>query len=1094
MAETSQKVEEIYYEALQRKAGFERVSYLDTACGHDSGLRSRLESLLKANDEAGDFLETPAIEIDDTLDRTPIVEGPGCMIGPYKLLEKIGEGGMAVVYMAEQQSPVRRRVALKIIKLGMDTHQVIARFEAERQALAVMEHPNIAKVFDAGATETGRPYFVMELVRGVSITEHCDRNKLTTQERLELFVPVCNAVHHAHTKGIIHRDIKPSNIMVTLHDGVPVPMVIDFGIAKATNQRLTERTVFTRYAELIGTPEYMSPEQAEMSALDIDTRTDIYSLGGVLYELLTGVLPFDEETLRSAALGEIQRIIREVEPPRPSTRLSALGERARKIAESRRTDHVALAKRLRSELEWIPLKALRKDRTRRYRSASELADDVQNYLEGRPLIAGPESAAYRLRKFVSRSKGTVFAATTVLSSLVVGLVVSTTMYFTAERERDLAQNQMEGNRRLAYRQSIQRIYADYQLGHAGNIRTLLEDCPSDLRGWEWNYLWHISDESSQTLAGHAHMVPCVVFGPDGRYIASGSLDKTIKIWNGETGTEIKTLHADAWVYCLSFSPDGRYLVSGDSAAKIKIWESHSGHQIMNVERGEIGVSALAYSPNGQQIAYRAASGEFGVLNIHTGEDSFAFRIPGGRKPPRMVRFSSDGKWILTDGSQGEIQIVDATKGNVHRIIRDSNGTHMKTALFTQDGKNVVSGDSAGAIRKWDIDRGTELMSIRAHRGQIISLSCPPDGTILASGGLDGLVKIWSMPGGAELGVLNGHARDVMSVAFHPDGRRVVSTDSAGAIKLWVTDGDRERRVLQCHEGLVRCMTFSPDSRFVASCGIWDSRITIWETKTGAAVSELAGHEEPVCSVAYSPDGQSIVTGSDDTTVRIWESETGKHITTLSGHSDTVWSVAFTPDGKRVVSGGADKTIRVWDAATRAEMLTLRGHEEAICSISVSPDGTRVASSSVDGTARLWDLCNGKEVDLLRKHNGWIECIAFSPDGKQIICVGCTLKDGVSVGPLAELWNLNRREEVLTLHGHCGGITNVDFSPDGRRIVTASLDDTVRVWDASTGFEIMAMTLGGSELAVDGPLVAFSPDGMTVAATDMDKIVFFESAK
>lgn len=436
MAEKAGKVEEIYYEALQKKAGPERAFYLDAACGCDSGLRSRLESLLKANDEAGDFLETPAFDVDVTMDPGPMVEGPGSIIGPYKLLEKIGEGGMAVVYMAEQQSPVRRRVALKIIKLGMDTRQVIARFEAERQALAIMDHPNIAKVFDAGATETGRPYFVMELVRGVSITEHCDRNKLTTQERLELFVPVCNAVHHAHTKGIIHRDIKPSNIMVTLHDGVPVPMIIDFGIAKATNQRLTERTVFTRYAELIGTPEYMSPEQAEMSGLDIDTRTDIYSLGVVLYELLTGVLPFDEETLRSAALGEIQRIIREVEPPRPSTRLSALGERARRIAESRRTDCITLAKRLRSELEWIPLKALRKDRDRRYRSASELADDVHNYLHGRPLIAGPESGFYRVRKWVRRHRISVAVALMIAAILLLGLTISTILYARAQRALD----------------------------------------------------------------------------------------------------------------------------------------------------------------------------------------------------------------------------------------------------------------------------------------------------------------------------------------------------------------------------------------------------------------------------------------------------------------------------------------------------------------------------------------------------------------------------------------------------------------------------------------------------------------------------------
>ena len=479
MAESPNRVEEIYYAATQKLAKAERLAYLDAACGGDSALRGRVEELLEANDAAGDLLEAPAFEVDVTLDTSPVVEGPGSVIGPYKLLEKIGEGGMAVVYMAEQERPLRRRVALKIIKLGMDTRSVIARFEIEREALALMDHPNIAKVFDAGATETGRPYFVMELVRGVSITEYCDMNKLDTQERLALFIPVCHAVQHAHQKGIIHRDIKPSNIMVTLHDGIPVPKVIDFGIAKATNQRLTERTIFTRYAELIGTPEYMSPEQAEMSGLDIDTRTDIYSLGVVLYELLTGALPFDEGTLRSAALGEIQRIIREVEPPRPSTRLSALGERAKKIAESRRTDTAALTRRLRSELEWIPLKALRKDRTRRYRSVSELADDVQNYLKGRPLIAGPESTAYRLRKFLWRHRVPVGLTSAIVLALMVGLSVLASQHIRVKQARNQVtslEEQVETDRQLA---TAQRLYAEgsYQAALAQIEGSLLNEEP-----------------------------------------------------------------------------------------------------------------------------------------------------------------------------------------------------------------------------------------------------------------------------------------------------------------------------------------------------------------------------------------------------------------------------------------------------------------------------------------------------------------------------------------------------------------------------------------------------------------------------------------
>ena len=356
-------------------------------------------------------------------------------VGPYHVVEVVGEGGMGVVYKAEQREPVRRVVALKLIKLGMDTREVIARFESERQALAMMSHPNVARVLDAGATESGRPYFVMEFVAGEPITAYCDKNHLTVRQRLELFTQACAALEHAHQKALIHRDVKPSNILVTRENDKPTVKVIDFGVAKATNQRLTDRTVFTHRGQLIGTPEYMSPEQAEMSGVDVDTRTDIYSLGVVLYELLTGLLPFDAKSLRSAAFNEIQRIIREVDPPRPSTRVSTLGASAVEIAMRRRTQVEALSRQLKSELEWIPLKAMRKDPAQRYRTVSELAADVQNYLENRPLSAGPESVGYRARKFVRRNKGPVAAATAVLVVLVAGIVGTSVGFVRAERQR-----------------------------------------------------------------------------------------------------------------------------------------------------------------------------------------------------------------------------------------------------------------------------------------------------------------------------------------------------------------------------------------------------------------------------------------------------------------------------------------------------------------------------------------------------------------------------------------------------------------------------------------------------------------------------------
>jgi len=347
------------------------------------------------------------------------------VIGNYRIVQKLGEGGMGEVYEAEQTAPIRRRVALKIIKWGMDTNQVVARFESERQALALMDHPSIAKVFDAGATETGRPFFVMECVKGVPITEYCDTNRLINRQRLELFIQVCEGIQHAHQKGIIHRDIKASNVLVTIQDDRPVPKIIDFGVAKAISQRLTERTMFTELGQLIGTPEYMSPEQAEMTGLDIDTRTDVYSLGVLMYELLVGVLPFESEELRSAGFDEIRRRIREQEPPKPSTRLTTPGFDTNHAVKSRQTDLSALAKQLKGELDWITMKAMAKDRTQRYASASELAADVMRYLKHEPVIAGPPSALYRLRKYVRRHKVGVAAATVVVLAMIIGITGTT---------------------------------------------------------------------------------------------------------------------------------------------------------------------------------------------------------------------------------------------------------------------------------------------------------------------------------------------------------------------------------------------------------------------------------------------------------------------------------------------------------------------------------------------------------------------------------------------------------------------------------------------------------------------------------------------
>jgi serine/threonine protein kinase/tetratricopeptide (TPR) repeat protein len=431
----------IFIQALQKHDPAERAAFLDQMCAGDAALRQRLERLLQYHEQSDGFLKTPTVPWAAIAELIP--ERPGAVIGPYKLMEQIGEGGMGLVFVAEQQQPVRRRVALKIIKPGMDSRHVIARFEAERQALALMDHQNIAKVLDAGTTPSGRPYFVMELVHGIPITTYCDANQLTPRQRLELFIPVCLAIQHAHQKGIIHRDIKPSNILVTMYDDKAVPKVIDFGVAKAIEQRLTEKTVYTQFGMLVGTFEYMSPEQAEMNAFGVDTRSDIYSLGVLLYELLTGTTPLERSRLQQAAYTEIVRLIKEEEPPRPSARLSTSGALA-KVAAARKTDPAKLPRLVRRELDWVVMKCLEKQRTRRYDSAGGLARDVERYLNDEPIEARPPSAWYRFAKFGRRNKVALVTVAVVAVSLVLGTAVSVWQAVAATRARaDLAAKNAE---------------------------------------------------------------------------------------------------------------------------------------------------------------------------------------------------------------------------------------------------------------------------------------------------------------------------------------------------------------------------------------------------------------------------------------------------------------------------------------------------------------------------------------------------------------------------------------------------------------------------------------------------------------------------
>jgi WD40 repeat protein/serine/threonine protein kinase len=1097
MAGQSKDIETIYNAALQKASETERNAYLEKACGDDQVLRARVETLLRAHEQAGDFLESSAIEPGMTLDSSPAREGPGTKIGHYELLELIGEGGMGLVYLAEQKEPVRRKVVLKIVKPGMDSKQVIARFEAERQVLAILDHPNIAHVFDAGTTETGRPYFVMEYVKGMSITRYCDEKKLSIEKRLRLFEQVCEGIHHAHQKGIIHRDIKPSNILISVHGDKAVPKIIDFGIAKAITQPLTDKTFVTFQGQLLGTPEYMSPEQVDLATQDIDTRSDIYSLGVVLYELLAGVLPFEEESFGRRGFSEIQRTIREVEPASPSIRLTSLGEKAKTIAASRGTQVVPLARRLHRELEWIPLKAMRKDRCRRYRSASEMADDVRNYLNGLPLIAGPETAIYRVQKFVRKHAGSVATVALIAATIVIGLIVSIAMYFRAEsmraqaeqaREKEtIARTQAENAERATkqkaeelrwsnYVNTIQLADAKHREGNARQVRELLDSCPEDLRGWEWNRLDYIHDQSLMTFVANHGRIFAAIFSPDGRRIITSGSDKTIRMWDSETGKELNVLqgHEDI-IEDLDISPDGKRIVSGSDDKTIKLWNAQTGIEIATLRGHQYWVTSVAFSPDGSKIVSGSGDGTMKLWDAQSCNELITLKAH--QEWIDAVIFSPDGKYIVSCSDDNTIKLWDAETGTAVATFTGHQHSIMSVA-FSPDGKKLVSGSKDKTVKVWDVLTGVAMITIPSHDGQVWSVAFSPNGEFIASGGADNTVRIWDAETGNELKKFRGHNWIIASVQFSPDGKHLVSASLDDTVKLWDVTIDRELTKYPGHSDITWSIAFSKDGKIIIS-GSADSTIKLWDTQTGEELKTILGRVHypssafSVSSVAFSPDGKCIASGARlDKTIRLWDASTGIELMALRGHKDGIGSVAFSPSGSYIASGSKDKTIKLWDVSSGTEIMTLQGHENAVRSVSFSPDGKQLVSGSVDKTIKLWDLSSQRELMTFRGHEGNVWCVTFSPDGKRIA--------SASVDRTAKIWDAATGAELITLQGHRDILSSVKFSPDGKRLITAGRDAIARLWDSATGAELMT-------LRADSPIlcVAFSPDGKTIAASTSD---------
>jgi WD40 repeat protein/serine/threonine protein kinase len=1103
------RIKAIFAQALEKKLTAERESFLAEVCKDQPELRQEVESLLRAHEHAGDFLEQtapmPAPEF--------VMESIGTRIGRYKLLERIGEGGFGVVYMAEQQEPVTRKVALKVIKAGMDTREVIARFEAERQALALMDHPNIARVFDGGATEAGRPYFVMELVRGMAITRYCDEHRLSVEERLVMFIQVCQAVQHAHQKGIIHRDLKPSNVLVSAQDDRPVPKVIDFGVAKATAQRLTEKTLFTRFHQFIGTPAYMSPEQTGTNREDIDTRSDIYSLGVLLYELLTGTTPFDTKKLLEAGYEAILKAIREQQPPRLSARLSTLTkDELGAVAKERRTMPEKLGKTVRGELDWIVMKALEKERTRRYGTVSDLCDDLRRFLSDEPVKAAPPSVTYRTRRFVARNRVALGFTTSVVVCLMLGALVSLSQARRANREakeaalqRSVATNEAartaaalkeserhrhraeEGERethRLLYIANMNLIQREWDQNNIGRLHKLLEetrDFPE--KDFEWFWWQRQIHRDLQTLCGHLGGVRSVAFSPDGKRVASYNGDGTASIWEVSTGRELLTLGEHNGVEgSVAFSPDGNRIVTGSrghggSDTQTQVWDAKTGQELLTLKGHTATVVCARFSRDGKRILTGSLDQTAKLWDATSGRELLTLGGYTNAGVGVLAAFSLDNLRIVTSCGHQPVKVWDAATGRELFALagkaRESADFDYIPVAFSPDGKWIATSMDKVAML-YDAASGAEVLSLNGHTAQISSVAFSPDGRWIATASVDQTARTWEAASGRELLTFKGHTSEVWRLAFSPDGQRIATGSLDQTVKIWDVSASLGSVALEGHRDWVQSVACSPNSKWVVT-GSRDHTARVWDSLSGRESLIFEGHTNMVNCVAFSPDGGRIASGSHDGLAKVWETFTGRELLNLSSRRGEIDSLAFSPDGSRlaaVVDGGAK--LMVWHALSGKELLRLNLHVWGAGSVTFSPNGQRILTGSWDGLVKIWDATNGQELVTLKGHTAPVNSVAFSPDGQWFV--------SGSFDRTAKVWKAATGQEVLSLKGHAAEVLCVAVSPSGRRIATGSLDQTVKLWDAVTGRELL--TLRGHTGQIWS--LAFSPDGRQLITGSGDR--------
>jgi serine/threonine protein kinase/WD40 repeat protein len=1095
MTQAQLSIQEIFTQALEIESEDARLSFLDQACCGNEKVRRKVDALLAAHAQAGRFMEV-AQETELTDAMSGITERPGTCIGPYKLREIIGEGGFGVVYVAEQKQPVSRKVALKIIKPGMDSRDIIARFEAERQALAMMDHPNVAKVLDAGTTDGGRPYFVMELVHGIPITEFCDEQSLTNRERLRLFIDVCRAVQHAHQKGIIHRDIKPSNIMVTMHDDQPIPKVIDFGVAKALSRKLTEKTVYTSYGQIVGTPMYMSPEQAQMSGLDLDTRSDIYSLGVLLYELLTGTTPFDKETIQNAGYDELRRIIREDDPPRPSLRISTLNvELLSTAADRRKVDSRRLRQSLRGELDWIVMKALEKNRGRRYESASQLAEDIERYLNDEPVFACPPSLGYRFRKFARRNRVALTTSSLVAIAMIVGTIVSASQAVRAsasereageqrnaavinarrareseriaKAERDAAIVAREKLRRVWYASEMNLIQPAWEDDNYRRVLQILENTrprsgETDIRDFEW-YYWN--RQVHGPLATHTVSMPQVgtrrlledTLSPDGNRLAVQYYDRgqvSVAIWDVATRQEkcnfvLYPGSIETPLTAMIFSPDGtRLAIPQRQKGIIRIWDTRTGKQLFLMEDTER-IFRIHFSGDGNRVLYthgmpqdnRTPSDYGHKLWDLTTDQILVSRRHDGETFPNLVFLSRDGKQVgvtrrRTDAEGSHLQIWDV---ETSRVLQDR--VFDQTTLFralSPDGSRIALQELTPARR---------ILIVNANSLKTTHVVLGDDG-----------------PAGTK-------------VAFSPGGRFLAASTSTRKVLIWdlqssSTDDRATAEELDSPLVTLRVprskleLRFSPDSEKLKSC-IY-SRVWTW-----ALPLDTKSHEIKPWSNGAVIGGSFNV---DGTRALLRAQPVKNNLATLLLH----WDVSTDREIWRYRDPRGDR-------AYSKPVFCTDGKYVVVASRQVRTNRSRIRTAANDELHVL----NGETGQLLRTFQPEgaynIDNVVFSFESYEVAAIVTRRPDNEPASFEIVKWNVETGENVLAVQVEDEAPMLVGFTRSGDELLVARRSrGGVLVLDADTGQQRRIIAPEGTTLNRMGNW-SLSPDGKTLAVLGLERL-------